>query len=141
MSDILIETIKKLAGINESEVADRVRPKIKNQPVPTQLPGGFTVYVLNDHITPFEVAVEAVMSAIGLSEAEARRRMMKAHRGGGYPVAAYASKDIAETKAQKIMVHAQQNTNYDHLRRYTNGGRGWNGPWPLHAEVMEAGDI
>ena len=128
--------------MNEEEVLDRKQSiDKKTQPVPVQLPGGFTVYVLNDHITPFEVAVEAVMAAIGLSHDDARRRMMKAHRGGGHPVAAYASKDIAETKAQQIMTHAQQNRNYDYLRPYTNGGNGWKQPWPLHAEVMEAGDI
>lgn len=134
-----LQRIRKLAGLQENEVLDRIRQASK-QSAPVHLPGGWTVLVLNDDITPFEVAVEAVMAVIGLPRDEAERRMMAAHRGGGHPVASYASKDVAETKAERIMAHARANRNYDHYRRYTNRGRGWNEPWPLHAEVMEAGD-
>ena len=123
--------------INELEVTDR--PPVK-QPVeiPLNEPGGFNVVILNDPVTPAEVVVEALVSAVGLSRGDAMRRMMKAHRGGWRVVATYASSDVAETIAERIMAHAQSNTNYDHYRRYIPP-RGYFDPWPLRAEVMEAG--
>jgi len=117
----------------DADVLDREKVTQK-QEVPLHVPGGATVVVLNDHVTPFEVAVEAVVAATGLSTGEASKRMMKAHTQGWAAVAAYASRDIAETIASKIMQHARGNTNYDHYRRFT----GHTGPWPLHAEVMDA---
>ena len=119
--------------IREAETLDRERVTQK-QEVPLHVPGGATVVVLNDHVTPFEVAVEAVMAGTALAKDEAIRRMMKAHTQGWAAVAAYANRDVAETVADKIMRHAQQNTHYDHYRRLT----GHTGPWPLHAEVMDA---
>ena len=116
-----------------ADVLDREKVTQK-QEVPLHIPGGATVVVLNDHVTPFEVAVEAVVAATGLSTGEASKRMMKAHTQGWAAVAAYASRDIAETVASKIMQHARSNNNYDHYRQYT----GHRGPWPLHAEVMDA---
>jgi ATP-dependent Clp protease adapter protein ClpS len=119
--------------ITEAETIDR-DPVRQREEVPLHIPGGATVVVFNDPVTPFEVAVEAVISATGLSEDEAIRRMMAAHRSGYAPVAAYANKDIAETVADRIMQHAQQNRNYDHYRTVNRHP----GPWPLHAEVLDA---
>jgi ATP-dependent Clp protease adapter protein ClpS len=107
------------------------------QGVAAAAPGGATVVVFNDNITPYEVAVEAIASATGLSEAEAASRMMKAHTQGWAPVAAYANKDVAESVADKIMRHAQQNTGYDHYRSHPQL-KNFRGPWPLHAEVLDA---
>ena len=117
----------------DADVLDREKVTQK-QEVPLHVPGGATVVVLNDHVTPFEVAVEAVVAATGLSTSEASKRMMRAHTQGWAAVAAYANRDIAETIAEKIMQHARSNTNYDQYRRFT----GHTGPWPLHAEVMDA---
>ena len=117
----------------DADVLDREKVTQK-QEVPLHVPGGATVVVLNDHVTPFEVAVEAVVAATGLSTSEASKRMMRAHTQGWAAVAAYANRDIAETIAAKIMQHARSNTNYDQYRRFT----GHTGPWPLHAEVMDA---
>ena len=117
----------------DADVLDREKVTQK-QEVPLHVPGGATVVVLNDHVTPFEVAVEAVVAGTGLSTGEAAKRMMKAHTQGWAAVASYASKDVAESIAEKIMQHARSNTNYDQYRRFT----GHNGPWPLHAEVMDA---
>lgn len=119
--------------VREAQVLDPDKVTHK-QEVPLHVPGGATVVVLNDHVTPFEVAVEATVAATGLSTAEASKRMMKAHTQGWAAVAAYANRDIAETIADKIMQHARGNTNFDHYRRFT----GHTGPWPLHAEVMDA---
>ena len=117
--------------IREAEVLDRERTA---QQVPLQIPGGVTVVVLNDPVTPFEVAVEAVAAATRLSPEESARRMMAAHRGGWAAVAAYANRDVAETVADRIMQHARANDRYDQYRQYVRH----QGPWPLTAEVMDA---
>ena len=130
--------------INEAgEVLDRT-PVDQQQEVPLDTPGGATVMILNDPVTPAEIAIEAVMYGTGHSEGEAARRVLRAHEGGWYPVAAYSSRDIAETVADKIMSHARSNTRYDHYRsmpgipRSPRGPGGHRGPWPLQAEVMDA---
>ena len=55
-------------------------------------------------------------------------------------MASYASRDMAETVANRIEQHARANTNYDHYRPHIPhmGRRGFNGPWPLATEVMDA---
>lgn len=119
--------------LEDNYVLDREKT-VQKQEVPLHIPGGATVVVLNDNVTPFEVAVEAVVAATKLSPGEAQKRMMKAHAQGWAAVAAYANRDIAETVAESIMRHARANTNYDHYRQFVEH----TGPWPLTAEVMDA---
>lgn len=122
--------------MKEAIVIDKVKTPVATPvEVPMDKPGGFTVVLLNDPVTPFEVVIEAIMYGASLSEAEAIKRMMKAHRNGWSPVAAYASKDIADTVANKIQIHARGNTRFDKYRVLSNH----KGPWPLTAEVMESG--
>jgi ATP-dependent Clp protease adapter protein ClpS len=124
--------------IREAEVADKPKvapPEVAPTEVPLHVPGGATVVILNDKVTPFEVVVEAIMHGTGLAQDEAVRRMMQAHHTGWAPVASYASRDVAETVANKIETHARNNTKYDHYRRLNRH----QGPWPLAAEVMDAG--
>lgn len=102
--------------------------------VPLNSPGGATVMILNDHVTPAEVVAEAVAYGAGLDMADAWERVHAAHRQGWNPIASYANRDIAETVANRIEQHARQNTRYDHYRRYVN----FYDPWPLAAEVMDA---
>ena len=113
--------------------------ELDREEVPMHRPGGFTVMILNDDKTPVEVVVEAVMYGTGLSPEEAMRRVEQAHNGGWAAVASYGSEDLAETVAEKIMRHARQNTRYDRYRSHPHF-RNFNGPWPLSAEVMAAGD-
>jgi len=131
--------------LNELEVLDR--PPVKQpQEIELDKPGGFNVVLLNDNVTPFEVVLEALRSVLGLSEQGAFKRMMRAHRGGWHVVATYASSDVAETMAERLMSHCRDNTNYDHYRnmpgipRAPNGPGGFKGSWPTTFEVMEAGD-
>lgn len=102
--------------------------------VPDHLPGGSTVVILNDPITPAGVVVEAIVYGTGLPESEALQRMLRAHRGGWAPIASYASRDVAESVAAKIQIHARQNTSYDALRPLIK----FHGPWPLCVEVNDA---
>lgn len=115
------------------EVIDRPPVKQKEE-VPLHVPGGATVMILNDDVTPAEVVVEAIMYGTGLSAAEATRRMEQSHRGGWAAVASYASRDLAETVASKIQNHARNNTRYDRYRPLIP----YQGPWPLAVEVMDA---
>ena len=121
------------------EVVDRP-PVHQQQEVPLHVPGGATVVILNDPVTPFEVVIEAVVAGTGLSPDEAARRVHHSHREGWSPVASYASVDMAETVASRIEQHARGNTRYDHYRPNIphQGRRGFNGPWPLACEVMDA---
>jgi ATP-dependent Clp protease adapter protein ClpS len=116
---------------------DKVVGKAKSAEKEIELnkPGGFNIMILNNPVTPFEVVVEALMSVLGLSEAEAHKRMMRAHKGGWACVATYGSKDVAETKANAIERAAANNKGYDRYRKFVK----YNGPWPLDVEVMEAG--
>jgi ATP-dependent Clp protease adapter protein ClpS len=117
------------------EIKEVTRPAAAPQEVPIDEPGGFTVMILNNPVTPFEVVVEALMHGAGLSEGEAVRRMLRAHLGGWAAVAAYGSKDVAETVASAIEAHARGNGGYEQYRPLS----GHVGPWPLDAEVREAG--
>jgi len=117
----------------EDTVIDKP-PVIQKKEVPLHVPGGSTVVILNDPVTPAEVVVEAVVHGTGLSPEEAFRRVNQAHQGGWAAVASYGNRDIAETVADRIMSHARNNTSYDHYRQFVKH----QGPWPLTAEVMDA---
>ena len=136
------QNIRKLLDVlNELEVKD---PTVKNTPaanteeIPLNQPGGFNVVILNDPVTPAEVVAEAVAAAVGIDIDVAWERMESAHRSGWAVVATYAQSDIAETVADRIMQHARANRRYDRYRPHIPP-RGYFDPWPLAAEVMEAG--
>jgi ATP-dependent Clp protease adapter protein ClpS len=129
--------------IREAEAVVDAPPELAKPPVGQEKeksadkPGGFTVMILNDGYTPFEVVLEAISSVTGMSQADAYQKMMRAHQGGWAPIKSYSSKDLAETIAHGIMRHAQQNDRYDHYRQHPHF-RNFRGPWPLTAEVMDA---
>ena len=125
----------RLHEISEETVLDRP-PVTDKQDAPLYVPGGATVVVLNDNVTPFQVVIEAIMHGAGLSKFAATKRMMQAHRGGFAAVASYASRDLAETVASRIEDHAAGNTNYDHIKPMVPHRR----PWPLTCDVMDAED-
>lgn len=135
------QRIRKLLDIlNELEVKDPavVKPPARQtEEIPLNQPGGFNVIILNDPVTPAEVVVDAVSTAVGISREQAWSRMDSAHRTGWAVVATYAQSDVAETVAERIMQHARANTKYDHYRPYIPP-RGYFDAWPLTAEVMEA---
>lgn len=109
-------------------------PKVHTNDEEDKKPGGATVMVLNDPITPGMLVLEAIVSATGLSQAEAMKRVMKAHQGGWAAIETYASKDMAETVAKKILDYVHSDTKYDDYRQFTNH----KGPWPLAVEVVDA---
>lgn len=124
-----------------SEVIDRP-PVHQREEVPLHVPGGSTVIILNDPVTPFEVVVEAVVFGTRLSMDEAIRRVNHTHQNGWAAVASYASRDMAETVANRIEQHARSNTKYDNYRAHIpyQGRVGYYDEWPLTAEVMDAGE-
>lgn len=131
--------LRELFEAPEPDVIDRPpttdRPPVQQrQEVPLYVPGGATVVIMNDDVTPYEVVIEAVVHGTGLSPAEASRRVNQSHREGWAPVASYGSRDIAETVANRIEQHARSNNRYDHYRPLIP----YNGPWPLAAEVLDA---
>lgn len=124
--------------LNENELLDRIR-QLANIEAPNKKPGGWTVMILNDDKTPAEVVIEAIVDVMGMSASQAYQKMMQAHKGGWAAIKSYGSKDLAETKAEELMAHARSNDGYDHYRTHPHF-RNFQGPWPLTAEVMEAGE-
>jgi ATP-dependent Clp protease adaptor protein ClpS len=71
----------------------RVRPALK-----TERPRLHKVILLNDDYTPREFVVTVLKRVFRMSEDQAYRVMMTAHRRGACVVAVY-TRDVAETKA------------------------------------------
>jgi ATP-dependent Clp protease adaptor protein ClpS len=69
----------------------KVRPK-------TERPRLHKVILLNDDYTPREFVVAVLKAVFRMSEDQAHRVMMTAHRRGACVVAVY-TRDVAETKA------------------------------------------
>lgn len=122
-----------VTGQNNQQVIDRVVAPVATE-APIEVPGGATVMLLNNHVTPFEVVLEALMFGTGLAHAECYRRMMKTHTNGWHPIASYGSADIAQSVADKITRHAAANGTYEKYRPIVKHS----GPWPLDTEVMDA---
>jgi ATP-dependent Clp protease adaptor protein ClpS len=75
------------------------RPRTKTRPA-TERPRLHKVILLNDDYTPREFVVTVLKAEFRMSEDQANRVMMTAHRRGACVVAVY-TKDVAETKATK----------------------------------------
>lgn len=73
----------------------RTRPALK-----TERPRLHKVILVNDDYTPREFVVTILKAEFSMSEDQAYRVMMTAHRKGACVVAVYA-RDIAETKAAR----------------------------------------
>jgi ATP-dependent Clp protease adaptor protein ClpS len=76
-----------------------LKPRTLTRPK-TERPKLYKVILLNDDFTPREFVVTVLKAEFRLSEDQARRVMITAHRRGVCVVAVFA-KDIAETKAQR----------------------------------------
>ena len=127
------KSIRELIDILE-DIATMTPPKVV--PATWPRPGGFNVVILNDRYTPFDLVIDSLVAGVPLSPDEAERRMLASHRDGEAAVAAYASKDIAETVAGRIMDYAKA----DKDGKYARAQKQHRGPikCPLTAEVREA---
>ena len=76
-----------------------LKPRTKVRPK-TQRPRLHKVILLNDDYTPREFVVAVLKAVFRMSEDQAYRVMMTAHRRGACVVAVY-TKDVAETKAKE----------------------------------------
>jgi ATP-dependent Clp protease adaptor protein ClpS len=75
------------------------KPRIKAAPK-TERPKLYKVILLNDDFTPREFVVTVLKAEFKLSEDQAHRVMITAHRHGVCVVAVF-TKDVAETKAAR----------------------------------------
>jgi ATP-dependent Clp protease adaptor protein ClpS len=82
---------------NVGNVATKPRTKVKPK---TERPRLHKVILVNDDYTPREFVVVVLKAEFRMSEDQAFRVMMTAHRRGACVVAVYA-RDIAETKATR----------------------------------------
>jgi ATP-dependent Clp protease adaptor protein ClpS len=80
-----------------SEIVTKPRVKIKPQ---TERPKLHKVILVNDDFTPREVVVTVLKGEFRISEDQAYKVMITAHRRGVCVVAVY-TKDVAETKATR----------------------------------------
>jgi ATP-dependent Clp protease adaptor protein ClpS len=80
-----------------SNVATKTRTKVKPK---TERPRLHKVILINDDYTPREFVVTVLMAEFRMSEDQAYKVMITAHKRGVCVVAVYA-KDIAETKATR----------------------------------------
>ena len=79
----------------ETVTIPRVKPKLK-----TERPKLFKVILLNDDFTPREFVVTVLKGEFHMSEDQAHRVMITAHRRGVCVVAVF-TRDVAETKATR----------------------------------------
>jgi len=73
------------------------RPKIKDE-IEVKRPRLHKVILVNDDFTPRDLVVTVLRAEFRMSEGQALRVMMTAHRRGACVVAVY-TKDVAEAKA------------------------------------------
>ncbi len=83
----------------------RTKPKLK-----TERPRLYKVILLNDDYTPREFVVVVLKGVFRMSEDQAHRVMMTAHRRGACVVAVY-TQDVAESKATEA-TEAARRKNY-----------------------------
>jgi ATP-dependent Clp protease adaptor protein ClpS len=75
----------------------KTRPRTRTSPA-TQRPRLHKVILVNDDYTPREFVVKVLKAEFRMSESQAHRVMMTAHKRGTCLVAVY-TKDVAECKA------------------------------------------
>jgi ATP-dependent Clp protease adaptor protein ClpS len=80
-------------------MSDIATPRLKTR-TKTKRPPLYKVVLVNDDFTPREFVVTVLKAEFRMSEDQAYRVMITAHRRGACVVAVYA-KDIAETKAAR----------------------------------------
>jgi ATP-dependent Clp protease adaptor protein ClpS len=80
-----------------SDIATKPRTEVRPQP---QRPRLYKVILLNDDYTPREFVVVVLKAEFRMSEDQAHKVMMTAHRRGVCVVAVY-TRDVAETKATR----------------------------------------
>jgi ATP-dependent Clp protease adaptor protein ClpS len=76
-----------------------VKPRVRAKPK-VERPKLYKVILLNDDFTPREFVVRVLKAEFRLSEDQAQRVMITAHRRGVCVVAVF-TKDVAETKATR----------------------------------------
>jgi ATP-dependent Clp protease adaptor protein ClpS len=81
------------------QMADITKPRAKPA-LKTEQPRLHKVILINDDYTPREFVVAVLKAEFRMSEDQAYRVMMTAHRKGACVVAVY-TKDVAETKAAR----------------------------------------
>lgn len=84
-------------SVRMPEIATKPRVKVKPQ---TERPKLYKVILVNDDFTPREFVVTVLKGEFKLSEDQAHRVMITAHRHGVCVVAVF-TRDVAETKATR----------------------------------------
>ena len=83
--------------MSDTDLKPRTKPRIE-----TERPRLHKVILLNDDYTPREFVVKVLKAVFRMSEDQAQRVMLTAHRKGACVVAVY-TRDVAETKATEAI--------------------------------------
>jgi ATP-dependent Clp protease adaptor protein ClpS len=88
-------------GLNRDDPMTEIvtKPRLKVSPK-TERPALHKVILVNDDYTPREFVVKVLRAEFRMSDDQAYRVMMTAHRRGACVVAVY-TRDVAETKAMR----------------------------------------
>jgi ATP-dependent Clp protease adaptor protein ClpS len=81
--------------MSDAQITPKLKPKTK-----VERPKLFKVILFNDDFTPREFVVRILQGEFRLSDAQAQRVMMTAHKKGVCVVSVYP-RDVAETKASR----------------------------------------
>ena len=87
--------MRRRARTGMSEIVTKPRAKVRTK---AERPRLYKVILINDDYTPREFVVSVLKAVFRMSEEEAYRVMITAHRRGACVVAVFA-RDIAESKA------------------------------------------
>jgi ATP-dependent Clp protease adaptor protein ClpS len=99
-ADTLRHAVVQTGGHGNLRMSDiAVKPRTKARPK-TERPRLHKVILVNDDYTPREFVVSVLMGEFAMSEDQAYRVMITAHRRGSCVVAVYP-RDVAETKATR----------------------------------------
>ena len=80
---------------------------VVEEKIKLKAPSKWTVLVLNDDFTPMDFVIAIMMEVFHYDMSQAEELMMKIHLEGKAAVGLF-SKEIAETKANRVMLLASQ---------------------------------
>ena len=86
---------------NDDLAIETAKPRMKRPPM-------YRVLLLNDDYTTMEFVIDVLTSIFHHSEEKAAQIMMHVHQKGA-GVCGVFTREIAETKVEQVMQHAQQN--------------------------------
>ena len=90
--------------MTETKTRRMTKPRLQPVDMPPPL---YKVVLMNDDYTPMEFVVEVIQTVFGYDQDRATQIMLQVHYEGHSVCGAYV-RDVAETKAQRVMLLAKK---------------------------------